>query len=87
MTSKESVATLEGHSNGIHCLEKIDENRFATGSEDKTIKIWNAQTFACLETLNTGYQYGVNCLKRLPSNRLASGSYREIKIWSIESTV
>ena len=37
--SNKCVSTLEGHTSDITCLESIDENRFASGSYDKTVKI------------------------------------------------
>ena len=79
------VSTLEAHSDFVRCLEKIDDNRFASGSDDKTVKIWDANYFVCLKTLITGHQSGISCLKSLPSNRLATGSFLNIKIWNIES--
>ena len=85
LDSNKCVATLDGHSDSICCLENIDENRFASGSLDKTIKIWDAKKFLCLKTHNTGLQYGVFCLKSLPLNRIASGSIQHINIWDIDS--
>ena len=76
--------TLEGHTNDIKCLEAIAENRFASGSEDKTIRIWDTKNFVCLKTLS-GHQNTIWSLKKLTLNRLSSGSYKVIKIWDIES--
>ena len=82
--SNDSLATLEGHSAVISCIECIDENQFASGSYDSTIKIWDSKNFVCLQTL-TGHLNGVDSLKCLHSNRLASGSKGDIKIWNLES--
>ena len=79
----DSAVILEGHKNSITCLETIDENHFASGSLDKTIRIWDSKQFVCLKIL-TGHPYGVFSLKNLTLNKLASGSYGEIKIWDIE---
>ena len=68
-----------------HFLENIDENRFATGSLDKTTKIWDSKCFVCLKTLAMGHQKKVSCIKSLPSNLIAIGSFNNIKIWSLES--
>ena len=84
LESKEFEASLEEHSRQISCLENIDENRFASGSRDQTIIVWDIQSHACLRTL-IGHHNSVNILKTLSPSRLASGSYREIRIWSIES--
>ena len=85
MVSNERVTTLDEHSKVVTCLENIDENRFASGSYDRTIKIWDAKNFACLKTVETCHQDVIWCLKMLNSNRIASGSDKEIKIWDIES--
>ena len=71
--------TLEGHAKAITCLENIENNRFASGSDDTTIKIWDAKKFVCLKTL-TGHQDAVWCLKSSNSDRLASGSFKVILV-------
>ena len=85
LASNECVANLEGHFAKIQFLENIDDFRFASGSLDNTIRIWDAKNFACLKTLATGHKYGVYCIRSLTSNLIASGSYEEIKIWNLES--
>ena len=84
INSSKCVATLEGHSDSIECLENVDENIFASGSKDNTIRIWDSKKFVCLNTLR-GHQYGIICIKNLTANRIASGSCLYIKIWDIES--
>ena len=84
LRTNECVVSLDGHSKEIWCLETIDENRFASGSFDKTVKIWDAKEFVCLKTL-ADHRNEVMCLMSLVPNRIASGSFGEIKIWDLES--
>ena len=83
LDSNVCVATLQMHTANITCLENIDENRFASGSKDNTIRIWDAKDFVCIIAFITGTE--INFLKSLNSNRLAGGSLRSIRIWKIES--
>ena len=78
------MTTLLGHSDRIACLENIDENRFASGSFDRSIKIWDAKSFVCLKTLNDNQKQFLS-LTSLTLNKLASGSDNNIKIWDLES--
>ena len=60
-------------------------NILASGSDDKSIKIWNFESGSCLLTLN-GHRDFVTALHFLGNNKLASGSKdTTIKIWDIES--
>ena len=52
LDTDECMATLQGHTYDILCLEKIDENRLAIGSLDNTIRIWDSKNFVCLKILN-----------------------------------
>ena len=52
-----------------------------SGSDDKTIKIWNIETRACIQTL-TGHTRSVTDLLELKNGNIVSGSEDgTIKIW------
>ncbi|KAK4447142.1 beta-TrCP [Podospora aff. communis PSN243] len=38
---------LNGHTDSIYCLQ-FDETKIITGSRDRTIRVWDMQTYACL---------------------------------------
>ena len=75
------LRTFEGHDRGLACIE-FKEDLIVSGSNDKKIKIWNANTGECLRTL-AAHDHLVRALAFDPlSGRLVSGSYdRTVKVW------
>lgn len=47
-----NVKTIVGHKKAISCLVNLREDEIASGSYDKTIKIWSITEGVCLLTLN-----------------------------------
>jgi WD40 repeat protein len=75
--------TLEGHGASVNSAAfSPDSKLVATGSDDDTIKIWDAATGSCRQTLE-GHGNWVRSVAFSPDSRLvASGSLDEtIKIW------
>jgi len=59
----------------------------ASGSDDKTIKVWHLPTGVCLATLS-GHRGSVTCLALLSSKTLVSGSNDStLKVWDLSETV
>ncbi|RNA21377.1 vegetative incompatibility WD repeat [Brachionus plicatilis] len=87
---------LDGHSDWIWCLAVLQNGDLATilkngdlasGSGDKTIKIWNKNNFNLKNTLN-GHSNDILCLAVLKNGDLASGSQDEtIRIWNTNSGI
>ena len=74
------------HSGLIKSVQ-VDEksNKLITGSEDKTIKIWDLETGKCLKTLNNHAKEVISILM-IPNNKFISGSDdRTFKVWDLNS--
>ena len=75
------IATLRGHTSWVECLA-IAGRKLYSGSEDRTIRIWDTDTYEHIATLR-GHTNWVRCLAVVGS-KLYSGSYdRTIRVWSL----
>jgi WD40 repeat protein len=77
------MITLEGHDDSVWSVTfSPDGQRLASGSRDKTVKIWDVTTGQCQATLE-GHDDWVESVAFSPDGqRLASGSWdRTVKIW------
>jgi WD40 repeat protein len=76
------LRTLNGHTDWVRALTVLQNGDLASGSDDKTIKIWNPIDGTLKRTL-TGHTNSVLALTVLQNGDLASGSSdTTIKIWS-----
>ena len=76
------------HKNEIRALVSLKNNIFASGSDDSTIKIWNATSNECLFTFNSsngGHTSYVRLLTALGNNLLISGASQDpnLKVWNV----
>ena len=81
---KEPIHKLQYHTSNIICSTILKDGRFATGSGDKSIIIYNNKTFKSELTIkeHNGYIY---CLTQLSSGILASCSEdKTIKLYNIK---
>lgn len=85
----ECVHTLVGHTSPIGTIAMHPQGKWlASGSFDKTIKLWNMQTGTLLETL-TAHEGTVSSLVFTPDgSRLVSGSIdHTIRIWRLQPAI
>lgn len=76
-------APLTGHTGDVTCISVSQHGMFASGSDDKTIRIWNATSFEVLHVLE-GHNGAIMSIDFSPDGtHLASGSRDgEVRVWS-----
>jgi WD40 repeat protein len=83
----DSKATLSGHTDGVTCVAwSPDGKTLASGSGDKTVKLWDVVSAQCKATLE-GHLVGVTSIAWSPEGKtLASSDYgRTIRLWDTAS--
>lgn len=81
LTLKEKKYDLLGHSKTVLCLTQINDEKLASGSEDKTIKIWSLKTKQFLSTITGDFEV-INCLLTLSNGHIAAGSHCSINVFN-----
>lgn len=78
---------MEGHTGMVNsvCFSH-DEKKLLSGSNDKSIKLWDLSTAICLQTYY-GHEYHVNNVQFSPTDEyFISGSLdHTIRLWSVLS--
>ncbi|MDJ0845960.1 WD40 repeat domain-containing protein [Crocosphaera sp.] len=81
------IRTLTGHRNSVlSVVVTADGNKIISGSEDKTIKVWDLHRGKELRTF-TGHSNRVDSVVVTPDgNKIISGSWDEtIKVWDLHT--
>lgn len=74
--------TLVGHSDSVISLIVLPDGSLASGSADRTIKVWNPESGYLMRTIDQGFK--VPCLDFFQNNLLASCSLGNLKIWDLK---
>ena len=79
---------LEGHLDYVSCLIKFNDNKFVSGSWDKTIKIWDSQNCnrnhnisICLMTITCGHIFKIDKINK--NEIVVASSNRQLEIFNI----
>jgi WD40 repeat protein len=72
---------LEGHSKSVRTICQINNNFFASGSFDKTIKIWDIFNFTCVHTIYAHKDLILTIIRRSNGEIISCSNDHEIKIW------
>ena len=60
---------------------QLNDGKIVSGSADKTIKLWDLNTYQCIQTLK-GHEHFVYSIIQLNDGKIASGSTdKTIKLW------
>ena len=78
------LATLKGHTNDVYCLT-LYGNKLFSGSFDKTIRVWNADTHEHLATLR-GHTSYVWCLTIYNDNLFSGSADKTIRVWNVKES-
>ena len=86
ITSGAKIFSIAAHSNAIYGIQILNNYTFASASNDKTIKIWNATNGDNILSMRNSYE--VFSLTVLTNGSLASGDGAgifEVKIWNSQN--
>ncbi len=84
-----NIQTLEGHSDCVVSVAFSPDGKYIiSGSDDKTIKIWDAKSGKCLRTLEGHSDWVISVAFSLDGKYIVSGSNdNTAKIWDVNSGV
>ncbi|CAO3623051.1 unnamed protein product [Cunninghamella blakesleeana] len=74
---------LLGHEDSVYCIQ-FDDRKIVSGSRDRTIRIWDIESFQCIRTL-TGHEGSVLCLQYNEKYLVSGSSDFTVIVWSMQT--
>ena len=82
------IKVLKGHSNSVYSLLYIKERDvMISGSDDKTLRLWNMSTYQCITVIEGVYCYYPNSLYQIDKDRVIVGGENSFSIVNIDKCV
>ncbi|EGD79062.1 U5 snRNP-specific protein [Salpingoeca rosetta] len=81
------VRKLKGHSDFVNscCASRHDAHTFVTGSDDGTVRVWDARRRGAVHTLNSGYQVMAVVMADDGERIISAGLDNAIKMWDLRT--
>jgi WD40 repeat protein len=81
-------ASTPGHTGDVNCVDLSEDGRVAlSGSDDKTLRVWNLGTGQCLKALEVSTSEAVNCVAFVKNGLQAvtgSGD-KSLRLWDLKT--
>lgn len=86
LTSSHRLRTLKGHDDHVVTCLQFCANRIVSGSDDNTLRVWNAITGKHMKTL-MGHTGGVWCSQFDGSTVISGSTDRTLRVWDTDTGV
>jgi WD40 repeat protein len=79
----ECMKILQGHTDTIRTLQVLRDGFLASGSKDKSIRIWHVNSGSLVYSIDDAHDKDVVSMTLMPSGRLVScGWDKALKVWN-----